>query len=98
MKTPAQALDLIFDSDAGDSLTFREYFRVLLSTLWNEGEGFSGKRPFGNSGWEHDLYVPLIKHGFISGSLDEDGFVDEYNRDEANNFVQEMILAAFQPN
>lgn len=23
--------------------------------LWVEGEGFSGKRPFGNSGWEAEL-------------------------------------------
>jgi hypothetical protein len=45
------ALELRFDSDAGDNITIRDYLRILLETLWEEGEGFSGKRPFGNSGW-----------------------------------------------
>jgi len=48
-----QALELRFDSDAGDNLTIRDYFYTLLTAVWNEGESFSGKRPFGNGGWEY---------------------------------------------
>ena len=37
--------------------TIGEYFEKLLLTLWDEQEDFSGKRPFGNSGWEYDVYA-----------------------------------------
>ena len=43
--------------------TVREYLKMLLERLWEEGEGFSGKRPFGNSGWEYDLYAALEEKG-----------------------------------
>ena len=54
------ALDVRFDSDAGDNLTVREYFKTLLLTLWDEKEGFSGKRPWGNSGWEYEVHIALL--------------------------------------
>lgn len=44
--------------------TIRDYFKELLSKLWEEGECFSGKRPLGNSGWEYHLWDTLIYHGF----------------------------------
>lgn len=89
------ALEVRFDSDAGDGLTVRDYLRTLLETLWREGEGFSGKRPFGNSGWEYDLYAPLIKGGFLAGKLDEDGYVEDFDRTEAEAYVFALIGAAF---
>lgn len=94
MKNVLDALEVRFDSDAGENKSIRDYFFTLLDTLWEEGEGFSGKQPFGNSGWEYDLYKPLIQHGFISGSLDSDGCVERYNRSEANAFVSKLIHAA----
>lgn len=92
-KSLLAALDVRFDSDAGDDLTVRDYLRTLLTTLWEEGEGFNGKRPFGNSGWEYDLYSPLIAAGFITGTLDEDGGVDDYDKTQAYTFVNDCILA-----
>ena len=89
------ALEVRFNSDAGDNLTIRDYLRTLLETLWSEGEGFSGKRPFGNSGWEYDLYAPLIKAGFIKGRLDEDGYVADFDSNEAESYVFDLITAAF---
>lgn len=89
------ALDLRFSSDAGDDLTVRDYLRTLLQTLWEEKDSFSGKRPLGNSNWEYELYALLIKAGFISGALDEDGYVDTINQTEANRYVAKMIVAAF---
>ena len=57
--------------------SIREYLFQLLITLWNEGEGFSGKRPFGNSGWEYDLLTPLVEMGVIDGVIDEDGYLED---------------------
>ena len=89
------ALNLRFDSDAGQDLTLRDYLRTLLTTVWEEGECFSGKRPFGNSGWEYDLYRPLIKAGFIGGKLDEKGSIEELNEQQGNLFIKQLIIAAF---
>ena len=89
------ALEARFSSDAGDDITVRDYLRTLLMTLWEEGEDFSGKRPFGNSGWEYDLYKPLIAGGFIPGKLDDDGCVEDYDRKMADAYVCDLILAAF---
>lgn len=90
----ATALDVRFDSDAGDNLSVREYLRTLLIHLWDQGESFSGKRPFGNSGWEQDLYAPLVKAGFIAGVVDEDGFAELDDEQGAHRYVRGLIYAA----
>lgn len=42
-------LNLKIDSDDfSDDLTIRGYLKLLISTLWGEGESFSGKRPLGS--------------------------------------------------
>ena len=94
-KTVAAALDVRFDSDAGDNLTVRDYLRTLLETLWRKGEGFNSKRPFGNSGWEYDIYKPLIAAGFLAGKLDEDGYILDFDQEAAERYGFELIVAAF---
>lgn len=90
-------LDIKFHCDDLDGeITIRQYLKQLLLTLWAEQEGFSGKRPFGNSGWDFDLYAPLIKAGAIKGVLDSDGYVASFNREEAWNTVNDLIHAAFE--
>lgn len=89
------ALELRIDSDAGDDITVRDYLHTLLLTVWEEGESFSGKRPFGNSGWEYDLFIPLIKAGFISGELDEDDHPTTFESASAHGYVSNLITAAF---
>jgi len=86
------ALNLRFDSDAGDNLTIREYLYRLLIKLWDEGESFNGKRPFGNSGWETCLYKPLVKAGLIGGDYDAE-YDDMYNVDDryADSLIRDMI-------
>jgi hypothetical protein len=55
--TNQEILDLKFKSeDLHKTITIRNYFKELLLTLWKEEEGFSGKRPFGNSGWQKEVY------------------------------------------
>jgi hypothetical protein len=85
-------LDFRFKCDDLDGeVTIREYLYQLLNTLWEEGDGFSGKRPFGNSGWEFDLFAALIKAGAIDGSLDEEGYVNNCDRKKGEQVVSDLI-------
>ncbi len=81
------------ENDAG-AATVGGYLQALLLKLWEEEEGFSGKRPFGNSGWSYELYRPLIAAGKVEGGkLDEDGGVQE--KGDADQVVYEAIEALF---
>jgi hypothetical protein len=96
MTTPQQVLDLpLGENDSGAS-TVRGYLIALLTELWPDGEAFSGKRPFGNSGWQCDLYLPLIKAGIVAGTLDEDGYLDDFpaaSEKRADDLITEAIKA-----
>lgn len=77
------------------SITIRVYLYLLLEALWTQKEGFSGKRPFGESSWAYDLYEVLIKNELISGKLDENGFVQELDKNEADEYVLSLIKFIF---
>lgn len=79
------------DNDAG-AATIRDYLVELLAAVWSEGEGFSGKRPFGNSGWDHELIVPLVRAGLVDGTFDRYGYLDQVDAGAA----RELIAAAIQ--
>ena len=66
-----------YSNDLREEVTVRKFFSAILIELWNQEEGFSGKRPLGNSGWKRDLKVALINAGVVRGRLDEDGCVEE---------------------
>lgn len=78
------------DNDAGAD-TIREYLTALLIALWSGGEGFSGKRPFGNSGWDWDLISALAKAGHIVAMFDEDGYLDRL--DDAEERKGQRLIA-----
>ena len=62
------ALNVRFYCDASDDeISVRDYLFMLLDKLWDEKKSFSGKRPFGNSDWEYDLFGPLVHEGFLNG-------------------------------
>jgi hypothetical protein len=85
-------LDLPLGENDAEAATVKDYLKALLAELWREGEGFSGKRPFGNSGWEYELYLPMIKAGLISGKLEEGGYgVEEVDAAAAHQLIQEAI-------
>jgi len=71
--------------------TLRDFFKELALRVWDEGEAFSGKRPFGNSGWQVDVYAALIKSGVVPGVLDEDGYVDDCDDREIDRLVCELV-------
>jgi hypothetical protein len=81
-------LDLTFEcSDLDKTLTVRAYLKILLATLWTKAEGFSGKRPFGNGGWQFDIYKALLVAGLIDGKLDSDGYVEEADLKAADRLI-----------
>lgn len=75
--------------------TVGDYLRHLLQTLWKETYRFDGKRPFGNSGWENDLYMALVHAGLVEGSFDEDGFLDSVDDKAAHNLIKGAINYVF---
>lgn len=94
--TDDEILELKMNSDIGET-TIRRWLRELLLRLWRDGEGFNGKRPFGNSGWQFDVYKPLIKAGLIKGTLDEDGCIDEVDWIEGDSIVNRLIVRMCEP-
>lgn len=47
-----KAIDTPFESDDFDTpITLRKWFFLVLTEIYDKEESFSGKRPFGNSGW-----------------------------------------------
>jgi hypothetical protein len=91
--SPQQVLDLALDpsNDSGaDSI--RGYLIALLGQLWHHGEDYV-KRPFGNSGWQDDLYKPLVKAGYLPGTFDEDGELDEIDYRAGERVIVAAIKA-----
>ena len=81
----------IYSDDLNETLTIREYFKRLLTQLWIDGECFDGKRPFGNSGWQFDVYSALISKGIIDGEFDEAGYISELDEPIAQQFIIKLI-------
>ena len=86
----------ITNSDAGDVKNIKGYLHALMHTLWSEGEGFNGKRPFGNGGWEYDLYLPLVKAGVVEGEVDSCGYLDSFDTKMADAMVFKLIGHCFE--
>jgi hypothetical protein len=85
-------LKLSFRShDLGMVVTVKKYLSLLLERLWVEEEGFNGKRPFGNSGWQSELATCFIRAELLKGEIDPDGYPDQYNRGEVNAIALKCI-------
>jgi hypothetical protein len=84
-------LALPLEQNRAKAKTVRGYLIALLRQIFREDEEFNGKRPFGQSGWQQDIAIALIKGGIIDGALDEDGFVDRCNDIDVNLAVQAAI-------
>lgn len=54
----------MLENDA-DAATFKEYFIALAREVCMQEENFSGKRPFGNSGWKNELYESMIYNNLV---------------------------------
>lgn len=95
---PAQRLlELELPGNDSGATTVRGYLARLLERLWREDEGFSGKRPFGNSGWQYDVYAPMVKAGIIGGRLDGDGYIEQADTARADELILAAIAALGEP-
>lgn len=92
-----RVLDLPMDDNDSGARTVRGYLTALLETLWREEDSFSGKKPFGNGGWKHDLYLPMIRAGMIRGSLDKYGYITDCDDKAGNRMVLTAIAILGQP-
>ena len=85
-----QVLDLkIKDSVLGESVSIRKYLKSILVELIEQGESFSGKRPFGDSDWLNDLYGPLADVGLIDRSNNHGEI--SYDSFEADKIIVQLI-------
>lgn len=50
--------------------TIRTYLKKLLILVWIEEEGFDGKRPFGNSGWQWEV-VEVVQNKYPDQDANE---------------------------
>jgi len=93
-----KALNCKVDLD-GEKLTVREYFKKLMLILWEEGESFSGKRPFGDSGWECDIYNALAVEGVIEADIEDDNgeiYVENIDKAKADMLIYRAINHVFK--
>jgi len=90
----SQIRDIEFYSGELDDshVTIGDFLVELLARLWDEKDEFSGKRPFGNSGWEYDLYTPLVENGIVEGEFDEDGDLVDFDQVLADKIILDIIL------
>jgi len=88
--TMEQVLDCPMSENDADAKTVRDYLGKLLLTVWIDGEDFDGKRPFGNSSWELEVYAALAENALIEASKDEWNDWD-YNDAHADQMVRAAI-------
>ena len=70
MTTP---VDAVLDEPGPDGEpTLADWFAAVLTALVEETEGFSGKRPLGDSGWWPAIDAALTRHGVEEVELMEE--------------------------
>lgn len=89
--TPQEILAVPMSKNDAKAGTVGQYLIALAREVWTIGEGFSGKRPFGNSGWEYDIHKALVQADVVEGEIDEYGYLD----DSDDAAVEEYIKEAF---
>lgn len=91
-----ELLKLPMNDEYSGAKTLGEYLKLLLLSLWQFKDEFSGKRPFGNSLWEYDVYICLAENtNLVGGVKDKDGFWEDIDLNEANKVIFELINECF---
>jgi hypothetical protein len=88
-------LDCPMEDNDADAKTVGEYLSKLLINLWTKEEGFDSKRPFGNSGWQYEVYKALYTNGIIEGEYDEEYDELEVNYDDVDAIITSAIKEFF---
>lgn len=90
---PRQVLDLPMPPNGAGEATVRGYLVALLRQVWREGECFSGKRPFGDSGWQVEIYQALVKGSVLNGDWSDDGTDFVIDEGAADAIIDAAICA-----
>lgn len=85
------------DPNDADAATIRDYLIQLLLKVWVKQDEFSGKAPFGNSGWTGEIEMALIAAGLVDGRVDEDGYIAEVDDAVVDRLVVLAIAALGAP-
>lgn len=94
---PKMVLDCPMGDNDANATTIRGYLVDLLKLVWEEGEGFDGKRPFGNSSWESEPLNALAAAGLIEGEMVHDEGVAWMELDSAAEEIgRELISSAIE--
>lgn len=88
-----RVLDVKMQPNDANVETIRDYLIKLLSLLWAYGDHFPSKKPFGNSGWEYDLYEALVRAGLISGVIADGDYLDEFDKEAGDRLIEKAIKA-----
>jgi hypothetical protein len=99
---PAVGLVAVLDtpmtySDIGPT-TIRGYLKACLTAFWQEGEGFSGKRPLGNSDWYCQVVNALAAAGRL-GEVEtevEDDWTEYLPTEEQYRLADKLVHDAIQ--
>jgi hypothetical protein len=91
--TPAEVLALPLAANDAGAATVRDYLVSLLALVWRDGECFDGKRPFGNSSWEYELYLPIVAAGMVDGEVHVDGCLVKVDQRAADELIADAIQA-----
>ena len=94
--TIEEILNLKMRPNDANADTIKDYLCRLMITLWKEGEGFSGKRPFGNSNWEYELYFPLVDAGVINGHTCDDEYLEDVDEKAGYKIILKCINELFK--
>ena len=86
-QTADAVLDCPMQSNDAHAATVRGYLIALLRELWREAEGFSGKRPFGDSGWQYEVYAALGHAGLLKVTFDPDGYIEDVDERAGDTLV-----------
>lgn len=82
---------MFYSDDLGKDVTVKDWLKEILLTLLEEREGFSGKRPLGNSNWTGDLEKALVEHKIIKGTLDEEGYLEDADFEVVDALLEEAV-------
>lgn len=91
MTTNAQILALPMPENDAGAATVREYLAGLLLKVWVDREIFDGKKPYGNSDWEYEVYAALAEAGLIETDPNADGMVTDRGCRQADELVDAAI-------
>lgn len=91
---PNEILDLPMSTNDAGASTVREYLKILVYKVWGEEEQFSGKRPFGVTGWQNEVYRSLYRAGLIEGTEDGEGWISNLDREAGDALILNAILTS----